>query len=270
VKATTTSAGTIAVDLYTTGPATAGDVGAGACQTDNAGNPVFCFVFTSLLSPNRLILTPTAGPAPESATVRARTTETDAACQFLCLGLTLADQPPGDYYFVLWGGGGSATSLEVRANSGSAVANLGTAMYAGDVDFTNGHPDIQVQQGAAPAVVGAKLVQDASVSYSAPARLYGLFFDFDFLKFVCVGVCVFPVGLVSPLGVSTSQVSWSGPGGAGGNGKFNFYLGAPGGDYTFRIDQKVDAYGPCVGAVVIVCVLEDFTFINAGSVAVPA
>ncbi|HEV8360482.1 MAG TPA: hypothetical protein VGR28_08525 [Candidatus Thermoplasmatota archaeon] len=271
MKVVQTATSTIAVDLYTTGPATAGAAGAGACQTDGAGEPIFCFVFTALLSPNRLILTPTAGPAPVNADVNARTSAGDAACNFVCLGLTLADVAPGTYYFVLWGGGGSGTDLEVRTAAGSAVANAGSGLLAADPEFNNGHPDIQVQQGMAPATVGAKLVQDASIGFSAPARLYGIFFDFDFLKFVCVAVCVFPMDFVSPLGVSTSQVSWSGPGGAGGNGKFNFYLGTAAGDYTFRVDQKVDAYGPCTGAIVVIaCVLEDFAFINAGSVSVPA
>lgn len=289
VKLTTTSTGDIALEMNVNGPQAASVFSAGIAVTDAAGVASFAFVFTGVTSPDRNFGLPvmTSGPVPAGLDIRITTPQnkgqagTDAACNFLCVGVTDTGKAAGSYHYVLWGGGGSSVHFEAKASSGSAVVSRGSAGVAGDYEIRNGDTNMQYQSGG----VGAKVMKGAFVPFSAGQRVYGLWQTIDF-KFACAAVCFLPVqslnGGASLLcnialgqGCGTAVISYSGPSAGHGSTTY-FLLNAPAGDYRFTVDQKVDAYetlaqpigcfGVCVGAIL----LENYDIFSMASVTVPA
>jgi hypothetical protein len=279
VKLTTTSESDLVVEANVVGPATSSVVSAGMALVDAQGNPTFAFVFSSVSSPDRDIGLPIeSGSLPPGMHLVYGLKGTmsdgnaDEACTFLCAAIESDGQAAGTYYFVAWIGGGSGGDVNVKANGGSVSVNTGVARTAGDSDITNGQTNIQYQSGG----VGVKIIQGASIPFSAPGATFGLWQDLN-LKIVCAAVvCLLPVQNLAELtGVGTSKISYTGPQ-SGTGAQTYFLLNAPSGDYTFNVDQKVDVYS--AGQQPFICavgcfgglILEDFSIFSMASVSLPA
>jgi hypothetical protein len=158
--------------------------------------------------------------------------------------------------------------------------NTGPAYALGSPELQGGSPNLQAQQTVAGSGIGAKVIRDASFAVTAQHRLYGVWYAQE-LKIVCAAVCINKANVDGPLTqgcalglpvCGNGKISWTGPDGGGQNRLFYPFQGAAAGDYRFRVDLMVDAYGTRAVGLGLALVLpgEYATLLTLADVAVPA
>lgn len=292
VRAETTG-GAFEVSIITAEPRRSSVASAAIIITDAAGNFVAGATAILPVSNDRLIVTP-AGPADGSGLPDGFEIEflsepsPDSPDGFITgAAATWRNGEPGVYHMVLWAAGGTDGVFELRAEEGVTLTwNVGAAHSLGTAEITNGAPNVQVQERLPFGLkVGAKVIRDASVDVSTTSRVYGFWGTTD-VKGGCVllaGLCVVKqdadfaanivCGLVVGEACAGSRISWDGPGGGGsGATSYSIFNREPG-DYRFRIDAMLDAYGPRVfnsAAGLYVVADESYAYLSAADVAVPS
>lgn len=259
--------GDIQVNLNGTGPPTSSEVSVGLVIFE--GRELRFFLALSVhSSPDRTITEPfpeqleeekqqviQQGELPDSIEADIGLPTGDEDCPLICMTVNSFDQAPGSHYYIVWVGGTSGAHLTVRSEGGSnAVTTQGDALSLGDTELRNG-VSYQIQRTLktpiGPQPVGLKVMKDATTTFEADEELYGAWGKSDFKK-VCHFGAVNPCLRISnnricqarDINCYPSKISYDGPKGGGEDESIYLLYQEPPGTYTFRVDHKIDAYGP--------------------------
>lgn len=249
IRMTNTEVADLAVDFYAALPMPGSRLTVGLALTDAAGNPGVMVAITFVASPDRVVvIAPDGLDAGPGISLQWATAETDDTCSGACVVADWDDAAPGDRHVIGWIAGAALGTMKVRGSAGTTAASTVGAAYAlGDADLEGGAPNIQVQPGVPPGNnLGAKAIRDAAFPVTAEHRLYGIWTAID-LKIACVGTCVITANAWEELhrasACGPAMISWTGPGGAGGDGQLFYPIrGPPAGDYAFTVELSADAY----------------------------
>lgn len=260
--------GDIRINLDGTAPAQKSEVSVGAVIFEDR-QLRFALALSVHASPDRTIMTPfpseaederkqviQQGELPDSVELDLGLPSGDEECPLICMTIDSFDQAAKSHYYIVWVGGSSGADLTVKSeDGGNAVTKQGDALSLGDPALRNG-VSYQVQRTFAtpigPQPVGFKVMKNATADFPVDDELWGAWGVSDFKK-----ACYFGPGPSPCLNVANNRVcqqrgmncypsaiSYDGPNG-GDSGESIFGLwGEPAGDYTFRVDHKVDPYGP--------------------------
>jgi len=260
--------GDLQVNLNGSGPATSTEVSVGFVIFEDR-ELKFALALSVHASPDRTITTPfpdeaederrqvfERGELPDSVEADIGLPTGDDECPLICLTINSFDREPGSHYYVVWVGGTSDAHLTARSeDGGNVVTNRGDAMSLGDPALDNG-VRYQVQRTLktpiGPQPVGAKAMKDATADFDVENELYGAWGKSDFKKVCrfglgpsgCVQVSNNRVCRARDLNCFPSKISYDGPDGGGEGESIYGLFGEPPGEYTFRVDHKVDPYGP--------------------------
>lgn len=278
--------------------------GIGGVTFDSAGNAGSRSIVAFFNAPDRVVLHEESVPGTGEIHHVGGTPGFDG--QFYGLGVTERDAPAGVHSYGFWMGGMDNITLTVTSDVDAEVTTKrGTAHTHGDPSFTDSGTNVQAQApGPLPLLSptpGVKHMDDAALEVQVEHELFGMFATFgaeESCQVTADGTCV-PVYLLADEGATIAEeacedrtgedcgavraalneetgtrISWEGPQATGADESWYDFRQAPGGDYTFTVDQKTDHYaGPVVQDAengVFVRDDEDLTLFVAADIGLPS
>jgi hypothetical protein len=260
--------GDIRINLDGVAPAQKSEVSVGAVIFEDR-ELRFALALSVHASPDRTITTPfpseaederrqavQMGELPDSVELDLGLPSGDEECPLICLTLDSFDQAAKSHYYIVWVAGTDGAELSVKSeDGGNAVTKQGDSLGLGDPALQNG-VSYQVQRTFAtplgPQPLGFKVMKDARADFAVDEELWGAWGVSDFKKACsfgpgpspCLNVANNRVCQVRDMNCYPSKISYDGPdGGETGESVYGLWGESPG-DYTFRVDHKVDPYGP--------------------------